>query len=94
MNIQEFRKEVKGKFFKACFFKKDGTIREMVARLGVKTALKGGKLTYDAESMNYLTVFDVKKREYRTINIDALIYLKYNGKKVLGSKALLGELSW
>jgi len=93
MNIQEFRKEVKGKFFKACFFKKDGTIREMVARLGVKKALKGGKLKYDAESSKYLIVYDMKKREYRTINLDALIYIKYNKKEIVGNKALLGVLS-
>lgn len=92
MNIQEFKSEVKGNFFRACFLKKDGTVREMTARFGVKKHLKGGELSYDAESMNYLIVFDVEKEAYRTINLDKLIFLRYNGKEVIGKQAMLEAL--
>lgn len=86
MNIQEFKNEVKGNFFRVCFVKKDGTTREMIARFGVKKHLKGGELKYNPESLNYLTVFDVQKKAYRTINMNNLIFLKYNGKYLKGPK--------
>ena len=93
MNIQEFKNEVKGNFFRACFVKKDGTFREMTARFGVKKYLKGGELGYNPEELNYIIVFDVEKKEYRTINLDKLVYLRYNGKEVIGNKALLHALN-
>lgn len=94
MDIQEFKNEVKGNFFRACFVKKDGTIREMTARFGVKKYLKGGELSYNPESHNYIVVFDIEKKEYRTINLDKLVYLRYNKKEVIGNQALLHYLSW
>jgi hypothetical protein len=93
MNIQEFKNEVKGNFFRACFIKKDGTMREITARFGVKKHLKGGELKYNPEALNYIIVFDVEKEAYRTINMDKLIFLRYNGKEVLGSNAMLYALS-
>lgn len=93
MNIQEFKNEVKGNFFRACFLKKDGTAREMTARFGVKKHLKGGELGYNAEALNYIIVFDVEKEAYRTINMDKLIFLRYNGKEVVGNSALMYYLS-
>ena len=93
MDIQEFKNEVKGNFFRACFVKKDGTIREMTARFGVKKYLKGGELTYNPEERGYIVVFDVDKKEYRTINMDKLIYLRYNGKEVVGDQAMIYALS-
>jgi hypothetical protein len=84
MNIQEFKNEVKGNFFRACFIKKDGTTREMTARFGVKKHLKGGELTYNPADYNYIVVFDVEKKAYRTISMDTLIFLRYNGKEVVG----------
>lgn len=93
MNIQEFKTEVKGNFFRACFLKKDGTVREMTARFGVKKHLKGGELSYNPEDFNYVIVFDVEKEAYRTINMDKLIFLRYNGKEFLGNKALLHFLN-
>jgi hypothetical protein len=93
MNIQEFKTEVKGNFFRACFIKKDGTVREMTARFGVKKHLKGGELKYNPESLNYIVVFDIDKGEYRTINMDKLIYLRYNGKEVVGSQAMMDALN-
>jgi hypothetical protein len=93
ITIQEFRDEVKGNFFRACFIKKDGTIREMTARFGVKKHLKGGELTYNPSDFNYIVVFDVEKEAYRTINMNQLIFLRYNGKELVGNKALLHALS-
>jgi hypothetical protein len=93
LNIEQFKNEVKGNFFRACFLKKDGTVREMTARFGVKKHLKGGELKYSPEERGYIVVFDVEKEAYRTINMDTLIFLRYNGKEVVGPQALIQALS-
>lgn len=77
MHVDEFRDVVGGKIFSAKFVKKDGEIRVIRARLGVKKALKGGELTYNPSEHNYLVVFDLDKAQYRTINFNTLLEIKY-----------------
>ena len=79
MTINEIRELAGNNIFSAKFIKKDGTLREMVCRLGVKKHLKGGELAYDAKSMGYLPVFDMQKEEYRMININTLVEIKISG---------------
>ena len=69
-------KATNGKFFTVTFIKKDGTERVMNARLGVKVYLKGGQLTYDAESKGLVPVYDVKTGGYRMVNINTITHLK------------------
>ena len=69
-----------GQIFSVKFRKKDGTVREMVARLGVKRHLKGGTLTFNPTDYNLITAFDMQKAEYRMISIDTLMQLKVDGK--------------
>jgi hypothetical protein len=68
------------KIFTATFTKKDGSLRVMNCRLGVKKHLKGGQKSYNDDDFNYLTVFDLNKKAYRTININTLKQIKANGK--------------
>ena len=77
--IQALKELVGSKIFAVVFQKKDGTLREMVCRLGVTKHLRGGELGYDAEALNYLTVFDMQKQEYRTINVNTLKQIKFEG---------------
>jgi hypothetical protein len=77
--IKQLRELVGNKIFSVVFQKKDGTLREMVCRLGVKKHLKGGELGYDAEALNYLTVFDMQSEEYRTVNLNTLKKIKLDG---------------
>ena len=70
----------KGKFFSAVFIKKDGTLRTMNCRLGVKKYLKGGKLRFSPSKKGLVVVFDVDKKEYRMININTTQSLKVNGE--------------
>jgi hypothetical protein len=77
--VNQIRKLVGSKIFSVVFQKKDGTLREMVCRLGVKKHLKGGELGYDAEALNYLTVFDMQVEQYRTVNISTLKKIKLDG---------------
>lgn len=65
--------------FKVKFVKKDGTIRDMNARLKVKKYLKGGSLSYDPASKGYVIAYDMQKEGYRTINTNSLIALKAEG---------------
>lgn len=70
-----------GKIFSVRFTKKDGTLRDMVCRLGVMKHLRGGnKNTCDAYD-HLVTVFDVTKEQYRNINVNTLISLKGMGQE-------------
>lgn len=76
---KQLRELVGNKIFSVEFTKKDGSLRKMVCRLGVKKHLKGGELGYDAEALNYLTVFDLQSEEYRTINVNTLKSITFEG---------------
>lgn len=80
MNLERIKKTLGDKFFGVVFQKKDGSFRKMNARLGVTKHLKGGNKRYDAESYGYLTVFDIQKGQYRTLNTDSIVELKAKGK--------------
>ena len=86
MTKKEIKSLVGSKFFTVDFIKKDGSLRVMNARLGVTKALKGGEKTYNDNDFNYLTVFDVKSKGYRTINLDTIQRLKVNGETIIINK--------
>ena len=65
--------------FSVSFIKKDGTKRNMVARLGVKKHLKGGSMSYDPSKKGHVIAFDMSKAQYRTINAHTLTRVKANG---------------
>ena len=73
--------DTNGKIFGVSFTKKDGSNREMTARLGVKKHLKGGERVYNPEDYNMLFVFDTHKEGYRTIPFDRLLEVRFKGKK-------------
>lgn len=77
MNIQERKKIIentKGKIFTVFFRKKDGSLREMNCRMGVKKYLRSGKPTPSTTSHieKYVTVYDMKSKGYRTVNLETL----------------------
>lgn len=71
-----------GKLFGVSFIKKDGTPRDMVCRLGVKSYIKGtGKPSFALNKDNpYQLVFDFQKKAYRVINMDTLFKIKFQNK--------------
>lgn len=70
-----------GEIFSCVFVKRTtGEIRKIVARLGVKSHLKGGTQTYDPKKYNLLTVFDMDKRSYRMIDLDGVIEVTVGGE--------------
>ena len=74
----ELIRQTHGKIFSCEFIKKDGSVRKMVARLGVAKNIKGGK--NGASNKNSLvTVYDMVAKAYRMINLETLKHLKVNG---------------
>ncbi len=65
--------------FRATFNKRNGQERSMVARLGVKNHLKGGKNTVESSNRPYITVFDMHTKAYRSINLETVSEVKICG---------------
>ena len=72
--------DTNGKIFAVKFKKKNGAVRMMLARLGVRKDLKGE--TNGASAKNSLiTVWDMVANGYRMINLETLITLNASGEK-------------
>lgn len=80
MEKKLFRNLVGNKIFTVTFEKKDGTLRVLNGRLDVKKHLKGGSKGYDKS--NLLTVYDLKNKGYRTVNLDKITKLKTLGLNI------------
>ena len=78
-NILNLLLENKGHVFSVVFLKKDGSIRKMQCRFGVKKHLKGGKLAFNPLEKNLLVVFDMQKEAYRMINLETLMTINMKG---------------
>jgi hypothetical protein len=72
--------ETKGKIFGVTFIKKDGTTRNMTARLGVKKNLKGVGLSFNPDERNLIVVFDMQKKAYRMVNLLTIISIRHAGR--------------
>ena len=71
------------KIFGCSFIKKDGTHRNMTARLLVTKGVTGKGYNFDPSSFNLITAFDMRKKAYRMINCDTLISLSSKKRKYL-----------
>ncbi len=82
------RKEAKdfipkrGQIFSVKFIKKDGTIRHMNCRTGVKKYLKGGKLAFNPDDYNLVSVCDMKEKKYKFISLTTMLELRVGGKTI------------
>ncbi len=63
----------------AVFKKKDQSTRKMAFRLGVKKNLRGGTNKVEALERSYMTVFDMNKNDYRTLNLATVEKIKTDG---------------
>ena len=75
-NMRTVLTALHGQFVGVDFVKQDGSIRRLNGRLGVHSYLRGGLNTLEADSRPYLTVFDVKKLEYRSVNLETACSLR------------------
>ena len=78
-DILQLIKDNKGTIFSVVFLKKDGSIRHMTCRFGVKKHLKGGKLAFNPLERALLVVFDMQKEAYRMINLETLMSINMKG---------------
>ena len=68
-----------GKIFSVKFEKRSGGTRDMVCRTGVTKHLRGGKIGYSFKKKGLISVFDMQKKEYRTIPIEGIVSSKISG---------------
>ena len=79
VKVIDLIKSTDGRLFSAEFIKKDGSLRKGVFRLKVKSHLKGGKNKVVKNENSYITVFDMKKQGYITMNLETLQKIKFRG---------------
>jgi len=67
------------KIFSAEYIKKDGSVRKIVGRTGVKKHLKPNarKRSYNPNERGYVTVYDFSIKDYRLINLQTLIRVNH-----------------
>ena len=69
-----------GKFFTVTFIKKDGTIRTMTARTGVRKGVTGTGLKFNPSERNLKVVWSCDAETFRMININTILSIKFKGK--------------
>jgi hypothetical protein len=70
----------KGRIFSIMFIKKNGDERLMSCRKHVTKGVKGVGLKYDALKKSLMTVYDMHKQGFRSVNINTLRAIKINGE--------------
>ena len=73
--LKSMIKNTNGKFFTCFFVKKDGTLRKMTARVGVKKGLANNGFVRE-EKENLVCVYDMVAHDFRFINLSTLKSLK------------------
>ena len=73
--LKSMIKNTNGKFFTCFFVKKDGTLRKMTARVGVKKGLANNGFVRE-EKENLVYVYDMVAHDFRFINLSTLKSLK------------------
>lgn len=84
MTLQQFvaRATESGHIFAVEFVKRtDGTLRKMTCRTGVTKGTQGGSMGYEPSEHDLLSVYDVEKKGFRSIPVDAVLHLSMQGKR-------------
>jgi hypothetical protein len=69
-----------GRIFGVTFVKKDGSVRRMTCRKGVRVGVKGTGAGWGAGALKPLrTVFDMNKAAFRTIPTDRVLEIRTSG---------------
>lgn len=71
--------ESRGRIFSVCFRKKDGNVRNMVCRTGVRKYVNGNGMSYNPFSKRLIVVFDMHKYAYRMVNMKTIEQIRING---------------
>ena len=73
-------KNSKGKIMTIAYRKKDGSLRTINTRTGVKKDITGKGLTYNPDEYGYVILWDLNKKAYRTVNVNTVTTLKGGGE--------------
>lgn len=73
-------KSTRGTFFSVSFVKADGSLRDMVCRLGVSKGVNGKGQSFEPKEYDLLTVWDTQKRAHRMIRLDTLRRVTVDGQ--------------
>ncbi|QDP55103.1 MAG: hypothetical protein Unbinned8454contig1000_26 [Prokaryotic dsDNA virus sp.] len=68
-----------GQIFSATFVKKDGSLRKITARRGVRKGVTGKGLSFEPLTKGLLPVYDMHKEGFRMINLNTLQEVKFEG---------------
>ena len=85
-NFREVLAEIQkseGTIFSVEFIKKDGSVRQMNARLGVKKGVKGTGMAYNPIEKGLLPVYDMANNGFRMVNLNTVTKLQIKGEEVL-----------
>lgn len=80
------QEKIKGQIFAVHFIKKNGKLRKMNCRKGVRIGLKGVGLKFDPEEKGLMVVYDLKKNAYRMINLNTIRQINFQKTKFTVSK--------
>jgi hypothetical protein len=79
--VSDLFKLFPNRIFSCVFVKKNGEIRTMNCRLGVKKGVRGTGKSISSPSNSYVTVFDMNKDQFRVINLETMIMINIGGKQ-------------
>jgi hypothetical protein len=80
LNYYELLEKTKdGKIFSLTYSRADKSLGADRFRFGVKSYLKGGSLKYDPIKAKNLVLFNMSKKQYRTIKFERIISAKIDG---------------
>lgn len=68
------------------FIKKDGTLRVMNARMGVKKGVKGVGMSYNPHERGMIVVYDMQKGAFRMVNVETIVKIRVKGNEILFEK--------
>ena len=80
LKLSQFVEHASNKFVTVTFEKKDGSIRTINGRFGVKKHLKGGNCTLDKDE--YFIIYSMKDEGYRAIAKERILSVSMEGVKV------------
>lgn len=68
-----------GRIFTCEFIKKDGSLRKLNGRTGVRKELAGTGLAFSPQSRGMEVVYDLRAQGYRMVAIDKMVSFKCGG---------------
>ena len=81
-SVHSFLRTLNGKFFTIEFIKRtDGSLRVMRATTNYKSKVVGGVLKYDADAKHLIPVWDLEKKQFRSIPTDAVLRIRALGNE-------------